>query len=180
MTEYLTIAELGNPILRQPANMIDEMPPKRLQKLIDSLLITMKKYQGVGIAAPQVEEPYRLFIVASHPNQRYPSAPIMFPTPMLNPHLLNQSEEKIKDWEGCLSIPGLRGLVPRAETIEVEYLDRQGVVNRQIFTGFIARVIQHELDHLDGKLFIDRIETTQDLYTETEYQKIIEQNRKNQ
>jgi peptide deformylase len=111
--------------------------------------------------------------LASHPNQRYPHAPEMPPTAIINPKIIVHSTESQKDWEGCLSVPGIRGLVPRYQKIEVEYTTRDGKLERKIFTDFIARVFQHELDHLDGLLFLDRIETTQDLYSEAEYQKLI-------
>ncbi|MEC4803422.1 MAG: peptide deformylase [Jaaginema sp. PMC 1079.18] len=127
-----------------------------LQQLIDELIETAISSQGVGIAAPQVAQPYRLFIVASHPNFRYPQAPQMPPTPMLNPEIIAHSETITLGNEGCLSIPGKRGLVPRYAAVTVAYQDRYGNLQQQVFEGFVARIIQHELDHLDGILFVDR------------------------
>ncbi|BAU67044.1 peptide deformylase [Stanieria sp. NIES-3757] len=167
------IAQLGNPILRQKARLVEDFNDLTLSALIDSLLETVALANGVGIAAPQVSQSYRLFVVASRPSIRYPYAPTMQPTVMINPQIIAHSEEQIKDWEGCLSIPGLRGLVPRYQTIEVEYYDRKGQRQRQILTEFVARIFQHELDHLDGLVFLDRLITNQDLYTEQEYQKIV-------
>ena len=166
----LDIAELGNPILRCQAQSIDKSEPKILQ-LIDDLIATAELNNGVGIAAPQVSQSYRLFIVASRPSIRYPQAPIMKPTAMINPLILSYSQEMVKDWEGCLSIPGLRGLVPRDRAIEVEYTTIIGDRKKKIFTDFIARIFQHELDHLNGIVFLDRLESKNDLYTEAEYQK---------
>lgn len=159
----LDIAKVGNPILRQPAQSVIDITDNGIQQLIDALLDTAMKAKGVGIAAPQVSRSYRLFIVCSHPNPRYPDAPLMEPTVMINPRLLSHSAEMVKGWEGCLSVSGIRGLVPRYKAITVEYLDRQGNLQQQEFTDFVARIFQHELDHLNGILFIDRVENSQDL-----------------
>lgn len=176
--EPLAVIELGNPRLRQVAEVIpvaiSSQPASQLspqiQTLIDQLLLTVKQSNGVGIAAPQVNESVRLFIVASRPNPRYPNAPEMQPTPMINPRIVAHSPETEKGWEGCLSVPGIRGLVPRYTIIQVEYTGRDGVRHQQTLTDFVARIFQHELDHLDGIVFLDRVETTQDLMSEREYQ----------
>ena len=170
MAEILQIIQLGHPILRQQAQQVDNIRDQRIQKLIDDLIATVGIANGVGIAAPQVAEGDRLFIVASRPNPRYPNAPEMAPTAMINPKLLAHSSEVIKGWEGCLSIPGIRGLVPRYQAIEVEYSDRNGKSQKQELTDFVARIFQHEYDHLDGIVFLDRLESTQDIITEQEYQ----------
>jgi peptide deformylase len=175
MTESLQIAQLGNPILRQQAQVVANVRDERIQQLIDALIVTATASNGVGIAAPQVSESYRLFIVASRPNARYPNAPLMQPTAMINPRIIAHSTERVKGWEGCLSIPGIRGLVPRYQAIEVEYTTRDGQLHRQELTDFVARIFQHEYDHLDGIVFLDRVETTQDLITEQEYQQRIVQ-----
>ena len=174
--KILDIAELGNPILRCQAQAIEKVTEPKILQLIDDLITTAKSNNGVGIAAPQVSESYRLFIVASRPTIRYPRAPKMNPTAIINPTIISYSEEKAKDWEGCLSVPGLRGLVPRYRAIEVEYTTIAGDRVRKIFTDFIARIFQHELDHLDGLVFLDRLATSKDLYTEAEYQKRINDN----
>ncbi len=176
MTESLQIAQLGNPILRQQAQLVDNVRDERIQKLIDALILTAAASNGVGIAAPQVSESYRLFIVASRPSPRYPNAPEMQPTAIINPQIIARSPEVIKGWEGCLSIPGIRGLVPRSQTIEVEYTTRDDKLHRQELTDFVARIFQHEYDHLDGIVFLDRVESTQDMMTEQEYQQRIVQN----
>ncbi|MBW4574711.1 MAG: peptide deformylase [Aphanothece sp. CMT-3BRIN-NPC111] len=170
MTEILQISQLGNPSLRQQAKPIDNVRDERIQKLVDALIATAASANGVGIAAPQVAESYRLFIVASRPNLRYPNAPIMEPTAMLNPRIIAHSTEMVKGWEGCLSVPGIRGLVPRYQAIEVEYTSRDGQLHRQELTDFVARIFQHEYDHLDGIVFLDRVESTQEMITEQEYQ----------
>ena len=173
MTNIREIAQLGNPILRQIAQPINKIDNPEIQTLIDDLIATLTPANGVGMAAPQVAESQRLMIVASRPNLRYPTAPVMEETPMINPHIINYSDEIEKGWEGCLSIPGIRGFVPRYQAIEVEYTDRYGTQQRQELTGFVARIFQHEFDHLNGLLFIDRVESTRDLMTEDEYEKQI-------
>ncbi|RMF66541.1 MAG: hypothetical protein D6742_09795 [Cyanobacteria bacterium J069] len=95
------------------------------------------------------------------------------PLPMINPTIISHLDETEKGWEGCLSVPGIRGQVPRYREIEVEYGDRHGNIHRQVFTDFVARIVQHEADHLNGIVFVDRVETTRDLVTEQEYQKLI-------
>jgi len=171
MKESLEIAQLGNPILRQQAQLVDNLSDQHLQQLIDELITTVVGENGVGIAAPQVSQSYRLFIVASRPNLRYPHAPVMEPTAMLNPRIVAHSQEMVKDWEGCLSIPGIRGLVPRYRSVEVEYTGRDGQLQKQKLKDFVARIFQHEYDHLDGIVFLDRVESTQEMITEQEYLK---------
>jgi peptide deformylase len=133
--------------------------------------VLVKEAKGVGIAAPQVGESVRLLIVASRPNLRYPNAPTMAPIAMINPRLVSHGGNIEKGWEGCLSVPGIRGLVPRYKTIDVSYTGRDGKQYHQTLTDLVARIFQHELDHLDGKVFLDRVETTHDLMTEQEFQR---------
>ncbi|WP_319420145.1 peptide deformylase [Pleurocapsa sp. FMAR1] len=173
MAELPKIAQIGAYILRTKAKSVIKIEDKDILSLIDSLIATAIASKGVGIAAPQISQPYRLFIISSHPSDRYPHAPTMSPTAMINPRILNHSQETVKDWEGCLSVPNVRGLVPRYRQIEVEYTTQVGEIKQEVFTDFIARIFQHELDHLDGILFVDRIENEADLYTEAEYQEII-------
>ena len=169
MTRVLKVAELGDPVLRSPTTPIENIQDPAIQALIDSLLKTVKKSNGLGIAAPQVSESLQLFIVASRPNLRYLNAPTMEPTAMINPQILAYSDEMVKDWEGCLSVPGMRGLVKRSQEIEVLYTDRHGEQHQKVFTDFVARIIQHEHDHINGKVFLDRVESTLDLMSEAEH-----------
>jgi len=163
------IAQLGQPVLRGVAGKITDPADPDVQTLIDDLLVTVAEADGVGIAAPQVFAPLSLFIVASRPNARYPRAPEMEPTVMINPEIIWKSDESDKEWEGCLSIPGLRGLVPRQRRIGVRYLTRTGELREEEYDGFLARVFQHEYDHVQGMVFIDRVESTLELMTEKEY-----------
>jgi peptide deformylase len=165
------IIELGNPQLRQIAAPVDEVMSDRIQALCDRLLVLVKDSNGVGIAAPQVGESLRLLVVASRPNLRYPNAPTMAPVVMINPAIVEHSDNTEKGWEGCLSVPGIRGLVPRFTQIDVEYTGRDGIHYQQTLADFVARIFQHEFDHLEGKVFLDRVESTHDLMTEQEFQK---------
>jgi|TARA_B100001971_G_C18067916_1_gene471450 peptide deformylase len=172
MPKLLPIAQLGNPILRKQAKIVDDISDRKIQELIDDMIHTTQEANGVGLAAPQVSESLQIFIVASHPNPRYPYAPKMKPTAIINPKIISKSKKIIKDWEGCLSIPGIRGLVPRHESITTEYVTRDGKKEKKEFTDFIARIFQHEYDHLEGIEFLDRLKSTKDIITEQEWQKI--------
>ncbi len=173
MAKLLQVALLGNPILRQKAKEVQNARNPRIQSLIDDLLETVMDVNGVGIAAPQVYESLRIIIVASHPNPRYPDAPEMKPTPMINPKIITHSKIIKKNWEGCLSIPGIRGLIPRFTSITIEYSDKRGKMFRKEFSDFIARIIQHEIDHLDGLMLLDRVESNREIITDKEYLKMI-------
>lgn len=171
--KLLQVAQLGNAILRKRAIEISNVQSKDVQVLITDLVATLMDANGVGIAAPQVYTSIRLFILASHPNPRYPKAPMMKPTAVVNPNIVSFSGETQKDWEGCLSIPGIRALVPRSKAITVEYTTGDGRKVKRRYTDFVARIFQHEYDHLEGKVFLDRVEDTKEIVTEKEYLKII-------
>ncbi|MEI6065518.1 MAG: peptide deformylase [Pseudanabaena sp. ELA748] len=169
-----TVCQVGNPILRQISQPIADVGDRQIQQLIDQMLVTLQESNGVGLAAPQIGRSLQLIIIASHPNQRYPHAPKMEPTAMINPEIIAHSEETEKGWEGCLSMPMVRGLVPRYRNIEVAYINRQGDRQTVKLTDFVARIFQHEYDHLQGKVFLDRVETNLDLVSESEYFKILQ------
>lgn len=172
--QLLQIALLGNPVLRKKVKTVTNIRDPKIQQLIDDLLVTVMDVNGVGISAPQIYQSLRIFIVASHPNPRYPNAPLMKPTPIINPKILSHNKKMEKGWEGCLSIPGLRGLIPRYTQVHVEYSDRKGKRMTRTFSDFIARIFQHEYDHLEGILFTDRMETNRDLISEKEYFRMLE------
>ncbi|NTW52062.1 MAG: peptide deformylase [Chlorobiaceae bacterium] len=171
MAAIRTIAQMGHPILRQVSTGIVCMEDPDIRLLANDLLETAIQSKGVGLAAPQVFESLRMIVIASRPSVRYPHAPELPPVVMVNPELLWASNEKESGWEGCLSIPGLRGLVPRHLRIGVRYLTMDGEEKDVEYEGFPARVFQHEFDHLQGVLFIDRLESLNDLVTEQEYQR---------
>ena len=172
MSKILQISEIGSPILRQKSAVIANTNDPQLDETIADLMATCEAANGVGIAAPQVAESMRLFIIASRPSPRYPHAPTMAPTAMINPEIVDRSGELVAGWEGCLSVPGTRGLVMRDRAIEVKYFTQHGELVHQELTDFVARIFQHELDHLDGILFPDRVPNLTDLITEAEYLKI--------
>ena len=171
-SKILEIAELGNPILRVRSSDIKDIHDPEIESFIDDLIATGINANGVGIAAPQVSVPKRIFIISSRPNIRYPNAPEMEPTAVINPEIISYSDETVKDWEGCLSIPGIRGLVPRHRSVYVKYLLRDGTKVEREFSDFIARIFQHEFDHLNGVLFLDRLESNTDIITDREYMKL--------
>lgn len=170
----LKVARMGHPVLRKPARAIDvgEVKSSRIQQLIDDMFETMAEYQGVGLAAPQVHEGIRLFVAGFPPQSRaqdeeddggdddQDSMPLMA---IINPQISVEGDETVEDWEGCLSIPDIRGRVPRARHIVVNALDRRGKRIELRASGFNARVIQHETDHLNGVLFFDRMTSFESL-----------------
>lgn len=169
MAQVRTLTLLGNPILRQIASPVGARPAPGLEVLAGDLVATLEASSGVGIAAPQVDVGQRVIVVASRPNSRYPSAPSMEPLVMVDPILEWLSPETEAGWEGCLSIPGLRGLVLRSLRVGLTYDDVAGTRHDLELEGFPARIFQHEFDHLEGVLFVDRVESSHDLASEEEY-----------
>ncbi len=167
------IVQLGNPVLRVVATRVTEVGGIETQTEIKAMQAALASTQGVGLAAPQIGISKQIVIVASRPSPRYPQAPLMEPTVMINPRFVALSEEKEKGWEGCLSIPGIRALVPRYTAIEVTYINIEGHAVQQQFDSFVARIFQHEYDHLEGKVYLDRVEDNQDIVAESEYFKLI-------
>jgi peptide deformylase len=157
----LKVARLGHPVLRAVAAPV---PPEairtpQLQQLIDDMLETMDEYDGAGLAAPQVRVSKRIVIYGVESNPRYPDAEDVPLTVLVNPTVTALTEEQEEDWEGCLSVPELRGMVPRWRRVRVEAWDRDGRPLRVEAGGFHARVVQHECDHLDGRVYLDRMRT---------------------
>lgn len=175
MSEILELTELGNPILREVAKEVSDLADDQVQKLIDDMLVTVVEANGVGLSAPQVDSSLRIFVMASYPNPRYPDAPEIDPYAVVNPEILTESEEMEEDWEGCLSIPGIRGIVPRHKEIEVKYTDRYGREKTEVLNDFLARIFQHEYDHLEGIVFLDHLESSMDIITDKEYMKLFEE-----
>jgi peptide deformylase len=163
----LKVAMMGHPVLRARARTIDkhELRAPEFQKFIDDMIDTMHEYSGVGLAAPQVHESVRLFVAALDAEGRGQSDALVF----VNPEVAAVGGEVVEGWEGCLSIPEIRGQVPRAKRIRVTALDRDGKRVDIEAVDFPARVIQHETDHLDGVLFFDRMKSFQSLTYLEEY-----------
>jgi peptide deformylase len=165
----LKVARMGHPVLRAKTRPLDrhEIRGAELQKLIDDMIETMSEYHGVGLAAPQVHADVRLFVAALDHVEDGDEAPE--PLALINPEITVVSNDTVEDWEGCLSIPDIRGRVTRAREIKVRALNRRGERIEIDAHDFPARVIQHEADHLDGILFFDRMRTFESLTFLEEY-----------
>ena len=163
----LAIVQIGHPTLRERAREVrdDELGSAELLRICDDLVETMRAANGAGLAAPQVDIPLRVFTVEVGDNPRYPYKPRLGLRVLVNPVVRPLSAEPYQSYEGCLSIPDLRGLVPRATEVEVTYLDPGGAEHTERFGGLSAGTMQHELDHLDGILFPDRVEDPTTLCT---------------
>jgi peptide deformylase len=161
----LPIAKLGNPILRQPAAPLGprEIRSKDVQQLIDDMLETMRDEPGIGLAAPQVSRSIQLIVMGLEGEGGFPT------TVLINPSIVYYGPEQVENWEGCLSVDGLRGKVTRPSSIRVKALDREGKPLDFEATGLYAVCIQHEMDHLIGKVFLDRMADLSTLTQLTEF-----------
>ena len=163
----LKVARMGHPVLRTPARALDKAAVRNplMQKFIDDMIETMHEYHGVGLAAPQVHEDVRVFVGLLDEEPGAKSEAIA----LINPEITPDGPDKQEGWEGCLSIPDIRGMVPRFTSIMVRALDRDGRAIELRLKNFAARVAQHETDHLDGILFFDRMTSMQSLTYLDEY-----------
>ena len=152
------ILRMGDPRLRMKARAVDRFSDDKLANLITDMLDTMKAFDGAGLAALQIGVALRVVIFGIDKNPRYPDAPPVPLTILINPEISPAGEEMNSDWEGCLSVPGMRGRVPRYTRIRYRGLDADGREIDREAQGFHARVVQHECDHLDGILYPDRID----------------------
>ncbi len=169
----LKIARLGHPAIRAGGDIMTagECANKDFQTFLDELVDTMREANGVGIAAPQVGVRRRAIVIEVDPeNPRYPGFPKVPLTILINPQIVSHSSETEEDWEGCLSVPDLRGRVPRWRTVHIQGIDRQGQTVEFKAEGFFARVLQHEIDHLHGKVFLDQLPDLSTLTHLQEYQ----------
>ena len=159
LMSILKVARLGHPVLRQVTGNLSqrELLSASMQKFIDDMIETMKEYDGVGLAADQVHESKQVAVLEVTDNPRYPGKPEVPLTVLINPKITPLSDATEEDWEGCLSIPDLRGKVPRYSSVRVQAWDRNGQELDYVANGFHARVIQHEFDHLHGKVYLDRM-----------------------
>jgi peptide deformylase len=162
----LKIARMGHPVLRSKPSALEpaEIRATAVQRLIDDMLETMHEYRGIGLAATQVHERRRLFVAGIEEEEgaggRERDLPVFV---FINPEIKAVGGETTEDWEGCLSVPDLRGRVPRHSHIKIRALDRRGARFDMDVRGYVARVLQHEADHLDGKLFVDRMKSLESL-----------------
>ncbi len=167
------IAQVGHPVLRRPARDVepDELHSPRVQQLIDDMIATKRAADGAGIAAPQVHEPLRIAVVEVRDNRRYPYKPDAPLTVVVNPVLEPLGDETYLNNEGCLSVPSLRADLRRHVGVRVSALDRDGTPFVKEVRGLTAGTYQHEVDHLDGLLFLDRVEDSRSFTTWEEFER---------
>lgn len=161
----LKVARMGHPVLRQIADPVPvgSIGLDEIQRLIDDMIDTCREYAGAGLAAPQVHVSRRVVVMEIHQNPRYPDAPDLSLIVVVNPEVEHVDTTRQMVWEGCLSVPELRGQVPRSTAVRLTGLDRHGEPIDLTLEGFAAAVVQHECDHLDGKLYVDRMESMESL-----------------
>ena len=155
----LKVARLGHPVLREKARPVPvgEIRSAGIQQLIDDMVETMREYDGAGLAATQVHQPVQIAVIEVDANPRYPDAPGIPLTVVINPVVTALTEELEEGWEGCLSVPDMRGMVPRVTAVRLQCYDREANPVDLVAKDFFARVIQHETDHLHGIVYVDRM-----------------------
>ena len=173
MRRPLRIAQIGHPVLRQPTRTLtrEELLSDQIQSFLDDLVETMREANGAGLAANQVYQSLRICTVEVRNNPRYPYRPNIPLTILVNPILTPIGDETFVNYEGCLSVPDLRGQVRRHCEVKVDAWDREGNSISTVVKGMTAATYQHEVDHLDGKLFLDRVEDATSLVTQENFQR---------
>jgi peptide deformylase len=173
MPRELKIAELGESVLYKRARQVPvrDINKPLIQELIEDMMATIGPKHGVGLAAPQIFHPLRIIILWSRPGPRYPTALEFGPLVLINPVISGYSAARAVAWEGCLSIPGFVGLVPRNETVCLEYRTETGIKKKCKLEGWPARILQHEVDHLEGILYLARIQSVKNLVTKNYWDK---------
>lgn len=168
----LDIVRLGHPLLRTPAMEVppDEITSDSVQSLIDDMIVTMRDAKGVGLSAPQVEDGRQIFVYEVTENPRLPDGPVPLRV-ILNPMIVAQPGRLVYDWEGCSSVPGLRGLVPRHPAVRVRGLGRDGEPVDFKASSLESRIVQHEYDHLNGVVFLDRMRDLRSLAYSEEFER---------
>ena len=149
------IVTVGDPALRRPVEPVDDLAAASAK--LDGMVALLRELKGAGLAAPQVRWPAAAVVVEVRKTAVFPDRPESPLYVMVNPSIEFSSDEIEEDWEGCFSVPGLMGRVPRHQSVYVAYLDQNGERHEQHLTGYVARVVQHELDHLAGTVFLDRM-----------------------
>lgn len=169
----LKVARLGHPVIRTPAAPVDpgQIGTPEFQRLLDDMVETMREYSGVGLAGPQVHVSLQVAVLEVDQHPRYPDMPPVPLTFLINPQLTVLDASMIEDWEGCLSIPEMRGKVPRFKQLRVTALGRKGEALDFVASDFHARVIQHETDHLKGEVYLDRMPNLRSLSHLAEWQR---------
>ena len=167
----LKVAQMGHPVLREKAKLVERaaIATPSVQQLIDDMLETMREYHGIGLAAPQVHESVRIFVAGLEKEDMRTGETEIVPIAVVNPEITALGRDLVEDWEGCLSIPDIRGKVPRNRRIRVRGFGRDGEALDMELEDFQARVFQHENDHLNGILFFDRMKSFETLAFLDEY-----------
>ena len=167
----LKVAHMGHPVLREKAKPIERaaIATPSVQQLIDDMLETMREYHGIGLAAPQVHESVRIFVAGLEKEDMRTGETEIVPIAVVNPEITALGRDLVEDWEGCLSIPDIRGKVPRNRRVRVRGFGRDGEALDMELEDFQARVFQHENDHLNGILFFDRMKSFETLAFLDEY-----------
>jgi peptide deformylase len=165
----LKVAVLGNPVLRVPAEPVKNIQAPDIQRLIDDMIETMREYRGVGLAAPQVHSSLQIAVIEAEEDRNAREGSSRPLTVLVNPRIVPLTEQMVEGWEGCLSLPDLHGKVPRYTEINVQAHDRRGRPVHLSVSDFFARAIQHECDHLNGIVFLDRMKSFDTLAYPSEY-----------
>jgi peptide deformylase len=169
--KILPITQLGNPILRKKAKPVPAkwIGTAEFLAFTEAMFRTMHAVDGIGLAAPQVGVSFRLAVIEIGPTKTRPGQKRGERIIMVNPKIMAHSKESSEDWEGCLSFEGVRGKVPRFRSVRVRYTNEAGKAIERIASGLLARAFQHEIDHLDGRAYVDRVKDTKTLITYQEF-----------
>ncbi|MGQ0716958.1 MAG: peptide deformylase [Pseudonocardiales bacterium] len=161
------VVTIGDPRLKAETQAVDDV--RDAAELLARMVDRLRELNGAGLAAPQIGASVKVIVVEVRKTDVFPDRPTSPLLRMINPVVVEQSGTTATGWEGCFSVPGFMGLVPRAETITVEYISAEGADVREQYSGYVARVIQHEIDHLNGVEFVDRMTSMNSLTTVTNY-----------
>ncbi len=169
--KILKRTQFGNPILRIKAKKVSAkfLQTVEFKKLTKQMIYTMRRTHGVGLAAPQVGESLNFAVMQMRPTPTRPNLKMKGPIIIVNPKIIRYSKEKVSEWEGCLSFYGVRGSVLRSKSITVEYNNEKGEKKKEEATGFWARIFQHEIDHLNGIVYVDQMKDMKKLITLQEF-----------
>ncbi len=153
----LSVLKMGDPLLALKSSPVTDFDDQDLHRVIEDMIETMRFYHGVGLAAPQIGVSKQIIVLEVAQNDRYPKAENIELEVLINPNITNLSQQEELEWEGCLSLPGLRGQVLRSSNISYEAFNQTGAIQKKTVSGFHARILQHEMDHLNGILYPQRL-----------------------
>lgn len=165
------VVTIGDPFLREPTKFVTNLA--EAAPLCDLMVAKLRELKGAGLAANQVGVPARILVAELRKNELFPTRPESPLHIMINPEIVSASSDTIDGWEGCFSVPGIVGLVPRHKSIEVKYITLDGQEHKEIFTDHIARTIQHEVDHLDGIIYFERMKDMRSIVTRDNFKNFV-------